>query len=74
MVVRAFVRRWSGIPIDLSWFLLYTVRNMKLVLPLYAHSKEETISAISVGSFEPGNRLPSQNELIERYILATHTG
>ena len=47
---------------------------MKLVLPLYAHSKEETISAISVGSFEPGNRLPSQNELIERYILATHTG
>jgi GntR family transcriptional regulator len=40
---------------------------MKPVLPLYAHLKEEIMSAISAGIFEPGDRLPSQRELIDQY-------
>jgi GntR family transcriptional regulator len=40
---------------------------MKPVLPLYAHLKEEILTAIAAGNFAPGDQLPSQRELIEQY-------
>jgi GntR family transcriptional regulator len=40
---------------------------MKTVLPLYAHLKEEIITAISAGNYAPGDQIPSQRELIEQY-------
>lgn len=40
---------------------------MDTVIPLYAHLKKELLQAIASGEYAPGDQLPSQRELIQRY-------
>jgi GntR family transcriptional regulator len=44
-----------------------------VALPLYAQLKEEIIAAARRGDLVPGDRLPSQRELVERYRMSHMT-
>ncbi len=46
---------------------------MNAVLPLYAMLKDHILENINTGAWAPGERVPSENELVERFAISRMT-